>query len=392
MKQILILLFLILGSLHGTFVLNAQQNSVVYDYGNNWFNQGGELPSETNFTINGQIPLAVSRVAVEVRKSGKENALYETQWSRPMGNATTSVSIPVKYKLRSNNLYDFDLKFYRLTENADKKNIKKQLFTALDGYVDGVVNVGKQKISFSKNTSVMMDELYQIVDQSLVYYEPITGFDFPGFSDIVRIKIDQINDTRLSLSKVNVGKQENKSGTRQAYSQKLLKELKALLHNEVSPYVMQDAYVLSEVRTISEVETAKTTNYITLQGGYGAIYIDGDLDNANYFDGMYAGLVLPLGKPAFAPKFIQRASISAGVFLRNFQDSNGETISGPIVNRPVYIGLGYNLIKFVKFNAGAVILENKSGDETFSLNVDNMRVRPFVGLSAQIKLSGKLDF
>lgn len=388
MKQILILLSLILAP----FIVNAQQSTVVYDYANNWFNQGGELPAETNFTITGQIPTDVSKVAIAIRKSGKENALYETEWSRPIGNTATSVSIPVKQKLRSNNLYDFDLKFYRLTEQADKKNIKEQLFTALEGYVDGIANVNKNKITLSKSTQVIMDDLFAIVDQSMVYYEPITGFDFPGFSDIVRLKLDQVDNTQLSIAKVNVGKQGNKANTQKAFADQLLGELKKLLRNEVSPYVMQDAYVLSEIRNVTEVETEKTTNYLTLQGGYGIIYIDGELSDANYFEGAYAGLVLPLGKPAFAPKFIQRASISAGVFLKNFEDTNGETVSGPIVGRPVYIGLGYNLIKFVKFNAGAVFLENKSTDETFTLDVNNIRVRPFVGLSAQIKLSGKLDF
>ena len=61
-----------------------------------------------------------------------------------------------------------------------------------------VVKVSNQKISFVKNSQTMMDELFQIVDQSLVYYEPITGFNFPGFSDIVRLKIEQIDNASFS--------------------------------------------------------------------------------------------------------------------------------------------------------------------------------------------------
>jgi len=390
MKKIL-LLSLLFGA---TTMLSAQQNSVIYDYANNWFNQGGNIPAESNFTINGQVPKQLSKVAIEIRKNGNDNILYETSWNRPMGNSATSFSLPVKYKLRSSSLYDFDLKFYRLTTAADKANIKNQLYTALDGYVDGVVEMSKSKITFSRQADVMMDDLYSIVDASLQFYEPITGFDFPGFSDIVRLKINQIDDTRLSLSKVIVGKSKDdtKSEVQRELTQKLLKELKELLRNEVSPYVMQDAYVLSEVRELTEVGTDNTINYITLQGGYGVIYSSGKLSNANYYESPYVGVVLPLGKPAFAPEFIQKASINAGIFLNEFTATNGETVSGPIVNRPVYVGLGYNLIKFVKFNAGAVFLENKSTTDGISLNLENVRVRPFIGLSAQIKLSGKLDF
>jgi len=390
MKKIL-LLSLLFGA---TTMLSAQQNSVIYDYANNWFNQGGNIPAESNFTINGQVPKQLSKVAIEIRKNGNDNILYETSWNRPMGNSATSFSLPVKYKLRSSTLYDFDLKFYRLTTAADKANIKNQLYTALDGYVDGVVEMSKSKITFSRQADVMMDDLYSIVDASLQFYEPITGFDFPGFSDIVRLKINQIDDTRLSLSKVIVGKSKDdtKSEVQRELTQKLLKELKELLRNEVSPYVMQDAYVLSEVRELTEVGTDNTINYITLQGGYGVIYSSGKLSNANYYESPYVGVVLPLGKPAFAPEFIQKASINAGIFLNEFTATNGETVSGPIVNRPVYVGLGYNLIKFVKFNAGAVFLENKSTTDGISLNLENVRVRPFIGLSAQIKLSGKLDF
>ncbi len=373
--------------------LNAQYPSVVYDYEYNQFNQGDLLPSETYFNISGQVPADVSKVEVVIFKANKEKPVYMTEWTRSTGNQNTSLSIPVKYKLRSNAIYDIEIGFYRLTEKSDKKRIQQQIFTSLDGYVDGIVSVNSRKISFNKNTGTIMNDLYSIVDKSLVYYDPVTQFDFPGFSDIVRYKIDQVNDTKLSAADVNILKKEDdkKTEAKRKYAQKLIGELKTLLHNETSPYVMQDAYVLAERRKVSDVETEKSSGALTLQAGYGAVYVDGDLDDFNYFRGMYAGIVLPLGKPAFAPAILRNASISAGVFIKNFEDEDtGQETSGPIVGRPLYAALGYKFLKFVKLNVGATFLEDRSVDG-LSLDVRNVKVRPFVGLSAQFKISGKLD-
>lgn len=385
-------IFLLVIFLSLSFALKAQYPAVVYDYENNSFNQGGLIPAETYFNINGNLPANVGRVEVAIYKAGKEKAVYKTEWTRGAGNQSSTFSVPVKFNLRSNTLYDIALNFHRLTSKEDKAAIKSQLFTALDGYVDGTVSISSKKIGFDKGTNDIMDELYQLVSQSLVYYEPVTQFKFPGFSDIVRYKIEQINKVKLSDAKINVKKAKKEKGAdaRRKYAQKLLNELKTLLHNESSPYVSQDAYVLGNQRVIKDAETEKTINYITLKGGYGLIYMSGKLSNAEYVQGMYAGVVLPLGKPAFAPKIIQNGSVNAGVFINNFEDANGEAISGPIVGRPLYLGLGYSFIKFIKLDVGGVFLQNRS-TTGIDLNLSDVRVRPFVGLSAQIKFSGKLD-
>jgi len=373
-------------------VANAQNPSVVYDYETNQFNLGGDIPSETYFTINGSIPADIGKVEVAIFKAGSDKALYSTEWVSFAKEGVASFAIPIKYKLRANKMYDFAIGFSRKTEEGDKGRIQEQLHASLDSYIDGITSVNTRKVSFSKSASEIMNDLDAIVGQSLVYYQPVTNFQFPGFSDIARTKVEQITDSKLSLAKANVFKKEdsNKAAMRVEYAQKMIGDLKAILRNETTPYVLQDAFVLSDQRKVKEVETENSTNYLTFQVGYGAIYMSGDFKDPEYLDGAYGGVVLPLGKPAFAPKFIQNASISAGVFFKNFEDDNGESISGPIVNRPIYLGLGYSFLRFVKFNVGGVILENKSST---GLEVDfsEIRVRPYVGLSAQFKISGKLD-
>ncbi len=387
MKKIFLFIIFLLSSL----AVQAQYPAVVYNFEDNNFNQGGLLPSETYFNVTGNLPTDIGKVEVLIFKAGKNNAVYSTEWIAGMGSQANSFSVPVKYKLRSNSLYDVVLNFHRLTSKQDKKRIKEQLYTALDGYVDGIVSLGSRKVEFKKNTNTIMDELYQIVKQSLVYYQPVTQFEFPGYSDIVRYKIDQINAAKMKAAKISVVKARKEKGAdaRRKYVDKLLGELKTLLHNESSPYVNQDAHVLGLQRTIKDAETEKITNQLTLKAGYGLVYM-GELSEKDYDRGMYAGIVLPWGKPAFAPKFVQNGSFNIGVFVNNFEGNNGNILSGPIVGRPLYAGLGYKLIQFVKLDVGAVFMEETS-TAGFDLSVNNVKVRPFVGLSAQIKFSAKID-
>jgi hypothetical protein len=74
-------------------------------------------------------------------------------------------------------------------------------------------------------------------------------------------------------------------------------------------------------------------------------------------------------------------SISSGVFISgNMENALNERISGPI-DRPIYVGLGYNFFRVIRLNAGGTFIttEKLSGS-----NVNSFQ--PFVGLSAEFNL------
>jgi hypothetical protein len=75
-------------------------------------------------------------------------------------------------------------------------------------------------------------------------------------------------------------------------------------------------------------------------------------------------------------------SISTGFFLSNKMENQlGEKISGPVLDRPIYVGLGYNFFRFIRLNAGGTFIttEQLSGQSAKSF-------QPFVGISAEFNL------
>jgi hypothetical protein len=45
--------------------------------------------------------------------------------------------------------------------------------------------------------------------------------------------------------------------------------------------------------------------------------------------------------------------------------------------------LGYKVFRFIRLNAGAVVLEEKSSNDNF-VNTERIKIRPFVGISAEL--------
>ena len=142
--------------------------------------------------------------------------------------------------------------------------------------------------------------------------------------------------------------------------------------------------MLSEIKTVSDHPTEKQRNIIAINGGYGGAWFNGGLNDFNYGHSPFVGISFPLGKKAFNSKFWSNTSISTGVFILNFKDKDGTSIKGPIIQRPLYVALGYKFFKFLRFNAGAVVLEKESSDDDGFVNADKIFVRPFVGLSLEL--------
>ena len=75
-------------------------------------------------------------------------------------------------------------------------------------------------------------------------------------------------------------------------------------------------------------------------------------------------------------------SISTGFFLSgDIKNQLGEKISGPVLDRPIYVGLGYNFFRFIRLNAGGTFIttEQLGGQNAKSF-------QPFVGVSAEFNL------
>lgn len=365
----------------------AQHATVVYNSERNYFNENQPLPAEANFVITGGIGEDISQVRVGVYRSGdkkKTKPLYEATWRKPEGSTQTVYSVPMNYKLRGGNDYSFKLSYFRNLSAAEREYLKVKLFQTLDAYLLSSLEVTKNNIILLKPYRIIMNDLNTIVSDGLSLYEARNEIGFDGFSDVVKGKIQQIEEANLNSGKFLFGQQKRRAA-KAAYAKQLLEDLLKLTHNEVEQFLNTDLMTVKEHKAIEDYPVEKTQWSIPVNIGYGATFFDGeieDIDGIDYDSSPFIGISLPLGRKAFSP-FWSRTSISLGVFLNNMENAKGEEISGPIIGRPTYAGLGYKLFRFVRLNAGATFTEKTKG----SGNLKDVKLEPFVGVSAEFNLS-----
>lgn len=149
---------------------------------------------------------------------------------------------------------------------------------------------------------------------------------------------------------------------------------------EVDQYLTTNMLAMVEEKKFQNYPTEKTANSIPINIGYGAISLSQNLPQQEFVYSPYVGISFPLGNRTFA-RFMSNMSISTGAFISgNMENSLNERISGPL-DRPVYIGLGYNFFRFIRLNAGGTFLTTEHMDRT---NTNSFQ--PFVGVSAEFKL------
>ncbi len=358
----------------------AQHATVVYNYERNYFNENQPLPAESHFLLSGAITEDVTLVGVEIYKPQKRNKpLYATDWKRPAGSDAVLFSLPVNYKLRGNGEYDIKITYMRNLSQAEREYLKVRLFQTLDSYLSSSLQVNRNNIKLLRSSRDMMNDMNTIVEDGLQIYKNRSGLEFDGFSDIVKGKLAQIEDVKLKKGKFLFGKSKKES--KALYVQQLINDLEQVVHNETEQYLNSELMTVSDAKWITDYPTGKAPGGLSVNVGYGGVYFDGDFDDMDYDAAPFVGVSLPFGRTAFS-SFLGNASLSAGVFLTNMENENGETVTGPIIDRPSYLALGYRLFRFVRFNVGATFLETET-----SAGDNDLSVRPFVGLSAEINLS-----
>jgi len=204
---------------------------------------------------------------------------------------------------------------------------------------------------------------------------------------MVKIKIEQFQGVKLKGARFNLlSKNPDPDNEGQAqYTAQLKKELIDLLHAEVDQYLRANLLMLVDIRELENYPTEKKPFYLPLNLGYAGTYFSGGFNNLDYGTSAFAGISVPLGNKSFT-RFLGNASVSTGVFFSNMQDSNQTEISGPLVGRPVYVGLGYRIFRILRFNAGTVLTSSD-----VNANIENITLYPFIGFSVEFNLWLGLD-
>ncbi|MBD0257700.1 MAG: hypothetical protein ICV83_18460 [Cytophagales bacterium] len=370
------------------FVAQAQvqYKTVVFDYEKASFNGGQPLPAGSYLLLQGPVIPEVDIVKVFIFPASSEQLLYQGQWKRSDFSRGNAFQVPIALKLKSDEAYDMQIRYYRATTDPNRAQLKEQLFGFLDAYIDQAVVVEKNRIRLNTPVSKMVKHLDEVVRRGISYYDNRSAIEFPGFSDLVTSTLKHMRNKDITPGNYyEPDSAASKQGRKYNYATDQISTLKELVHSEVSSLLNTDLAGLYDSKTVRGYRTEKVANVLTLNAGYGAVYLDGGVNNLSYGSGFTAGVSFPLGSRIFPSRFFTKTTFSAGIFLNNFKNGESQTLSGPVVGRPVYAGLGYSLADFLRVTAGAVVLQN-TGTAPDGISLQAVTVRPYVGLSLDLNL------
>lgn len=375
-----------------TTSLFAQYETVLLNYEKSYFGENQPLPASKYFIVNGAIRSDVQYVELDIYKAkGKDNRkpLSSSFWKRDFNNSAPTFNLPVNYKLKEGRDYDYLFSFYRTVTSKERAKLTLNIYETLDAYVNQSFNFSNRKLKLMRNHRQTINDLNQIVERGMSLYRSRTQATFPGFSDMIKLKLEQVESVKLKKAE-RLEMATDSTGARVALRNQLIGELKRMLHQEVAPYLNAEIYVLLDDKYIDNypTEVVRDAYYLAPHFGYGGVGINLNKDDFAYASNMYVGMSVPLGK-ASKSNFWSNTAVSFGAFLGNFKDKKNNTeISGPFFKVPTYVALGYRPFGFFRVQAGAAFLENvtPAGGGTIPGFDKKVEVRPFIGVSAELSL------
>ncbi len=377
----IILLFLCTTPLFGQFTV------VSFDAEISTFNDNKPLPAETTLIITGSIPDEVHMVEIAIfNQNGKDNRppLYVADWRRPFDKPQGDFRVPLNYRLPASKKFDFKIIFFERINSNEQKDFYEQMTKGLDAYINQTITLDGNKFKLDKNPNHIIADMNELVETGMTNYRSESGITFPGFSDIIYENLANLKKIELPNTKKDTSLLKT--------SRKTLRSLQKLIHNEVA-YLLSDKLLKrSYMRYVDNYETESKAGYFAINAGYGAVSLGGKPDNLDYDTAPYLGLGFPLSTSRLAPGFLRNSSLSLGLFLEDLEDKDGNNLSGPIIGRPIYFGLDFKLFQFIRFNAGAVLLEKETQDPLGSGNINQeLLIQPFIGLSGKVNIRLFLD-
>lgn len=378
LKNLLLITILICASLPAY----AQIETVNLDIVSGKLNGGNPIPTEQSFYIQGAIPEKIEMVKLIIYPSKKsEKAASSYFWKTPFGYQELSYQVLVSDPLRSNSDYHLEFGFYQKAGKEQVDEVIRLISQNINSYISTITTIKRGGIKFSENNEVILSNLEQIVERGAYYFELPNGQKFPGFSDITRAKLEQREKLKLGRAKLNTTEVDENENARAVYAAQYLSELNEIITAEIEQFISPNMLVRVDEKVFTNYPTEKTANVIPINIGYGAISLSKGLPDQEFAYSPYVGLSFPLGNRTFA-RFMNNLSISTGVFISgDMENALSEKISGPLADRPVYVGLGYNFFRFIRLNAGGTFIttEQMGGSKVNSF-------QPFLGLSAEFNL------
>jgi hypothetical protein len=381
MKNLLLLLVIVLSC----NVLTAQYAAVSFDWEKNYFNEGQALPAEKPLLMSGPLPANVSRIEISILPGKAKKAsdeLYRAVWKATENAGADRYNLAVNFPLRSSEKYDFAFRFFRQIDRVEKQALREQLLTQTAALLRSSTLTNGRLLGNARRAKKILEDMDELVINLLSNYRSAEDVGFTGFSQAVKLAIDNLQ--QLESAAPAAAKKADAAIVGEAFG-----KIEDLLSVEIDQLIDKDWSVQQNTRYVDNYQTEEKQTYFSINAGYGGVYLSGKLEEVSYGASPYLGLSFPLGNSTLAPKFLRNTSLTLGAFTKNFEDEDGNEVTGFIVNRPVYLGLDYKLFQFIRFNAGAALLETNTTNIVDGVEKTNSTVfiRPFVGLSAKVDLS-----
>ncbi|MCL6260300.1 hypothetical protein M3O96_14455 [Aquiflexum sp. TKW24L] len=365
-----------------SFYSHAQITTVNYDIVSNEINGNTPLPSEDVFFIKGVLPKNIELVQVGVKRGSRSSNIQEVYfWKKPFDFEISQFELFVSEPLRANERYTLEFQFFSRAKSAQIEEVQNAINKNLESYIRANLEVTSGGIKVNHSNQVMMTQMDKIVADALEDYRNYLGRDFKGFSEIFRQKLEQKDRLKLRRARFNILGKNKGDNDKAVYASQYIEELIALAQNESNQFVGNNLLSLVEISLIDKYPTEKKPTTLPLNFGYATIPFKRSLSDTEYLHGFYAGVSLPLGNRTFT-KFLGNTSFSTGVFLQNFETQGGDKISGQYIGLPIYAGLGYKFFRIMRFNVGAVLVNQ----EELNTGISHDYVQFFTGISLELNL------
>jgi len=369
--------------------LYAQKQLVLLDPQQRAINQGEPLPPQTYFTIQVPVDMQTGIITINLFKGNKKSDLIQqNSWSRPVNFKGNIAEVPVNVKLRNNSQYGFEVLMYSMLSDSERTSLKEIVHQNLTNYLNATIEATGKKINMEGNSGKVIDNLNAVVKRSLTWYSNVQLREFEGFSDVVKFKVQQLQEAKLADARYNLSKSRadtllNTDDMQAAYAKQLTGELQGIVMNEIDNYLNLDFVKLSDSFIIRNAITERSQTILPLFVGYGGVYFSGTVDDLEYDSQPYAGFSFPIGRGN--EMHYGRTSFILGIFLKDFKDGQGNTVSGPVINKPLFTGLGFRIYDFINLNAG-VVATSTTRQTITNIKTEEVQLKPFIGLNAQFNL------
>ncbi|MCX8148756.1 hypothetical protein [Thermaurantimonas aggregans] len=354
--SIIILLFLTSGDLIG----QSNIRTITFDILKNQLFGGAELPAEEPIKIVGLLPEEVHRVELILyEKSEKNKPYYIGFYQRPFDMKVDRFEIQLD-PLRSGRQYFFTFQYFTKATPEQLRALQLSLNANLEAAIRSNYIYRRNSIIGLQSPNQLLKTLNALIAEGLQEFRHTTGRTFDRFSSLVLAKIRQIESESLSNARFNIAKKSKEESQRVAYAEKLIQELIELVQSEATQFLSDNMLILREERT-SVAVTEQLPGSIPINFGYGFVYWEGNFSNLVYDTSPYVGISIPLANKTFA-RYLGNASLSVDVLLRDLEFSQIK-YSGPVINLPIYAGLGYKAFRVARFHIGGTLLSSDANSD-----------------------------